>query len=107
MKNKIIKNNDAKAIIKYVDNINIKDKIKLDNLINEYYINDDCDYILQIDTNNYKGDLICLCDMGEDLINIIKKYNLINKIKEFYAYKDYSENGIKKKLYENILKEYA
>lgn len=100
MNNKIIKEDDAIATIKYIDKINIKDKIKLDNLINKYYENDDCEYILQLDTYNYKGDIMCLCSMGNDLVELFNKDNFISKIKDYTVYDK------KRNLFSNILKGY-
>ena len=97
---KIIKENDAIGVINYKSNINSELKNKLNQIIDESYIIDNCDYVLQIDSNNYKGDLMCLGSLFDLILDNLKSKNLLKYIDEFYVQKEYYDNN-EKKVYRN------
>lgn len=105
MANKIIKEDDAIGVISYKDNIDNKVKLELNGIVNSSYIIDDCDYVLQVDTNNYKGDLMCVCSLFDLILDNFKSKNLLKYIKEFYVEKEYYEDGEKKYIGEDFLEE--
>ena len=87
MLNKIIEKDDSIATIGYVDNIDNETKNALDNIINESYIEDDCDYVLQLDDClHYKGDFCCLCSLAHFIFKQLKREKLQYNIKKFDIY---------------------
>lgn len=99
MLNKIIEKDDSIATIGYVDNIDNETKNTLDNIINESYIEDDCDYVLQLDDClHYKGDFCCLCSLGDLIFDKLKHKKLQFNIKKFDVYNE------KKDLYVNMMR---
>lgn len=105
MSNKIIKEDDAIGIINYKDNIDNKIKLELNKIVNTSYIIDNCDYVLQIDSNNYKGDLMCVCSLFDTILDRFKSNNLLSYVEEFYVQKEYIDNGTKKYIGEDFLNE--
>ena len=82
---KIIKDDDAIATIKFKvgtaeDLIN-----KIDNLISKYY-DQECEYIIKIDKNTYKGDMACLSGLGNHVIKALETSGLKNYIIEYTIY---------------------
>lgn len=85
--NKEIEKNAPIATIEYIDGIDDSIKNKLNNIINDCYIEDDCDYVLQLDNClKYKGDFACLCSLAHFIFKVLKKEQLQNNIKKFDIY---------------------
>ena len=85
--NKIIKEDDAIATIKFKDGISEEKANLIDSIISKNY-DQECDFIIKLDRNHYKGDMACLSilawDNVEELKNkgynsLIEKYVLYNK----------------------------
>ena len=95
--NKIVSDDEAIATIEFKKGISEEQAIKIDKIISKNY-NQDCQYIMKINRNTYKGDMACLSvlawDNIEDLCNnklnsLIEKYSLYNK--KTNEYEDFIE----------------
>ena len=96
--NKEIENDAPIATIEYIDGIDSDTKNTLDGIINNCYIEDDCDYVLQLDNClKYEGDFACLCSLAHYIFRILKRKNLQHNIKKFDVYDE------KKDLYADAL----
>lgn len=96
--NKEIENDAPIATIEYIDGIDSDTKNTLDGIINDCYIEDDCDYVLQLnDCLHYKGDFCCLCSLADLIFDKLKRKQLQFKIKKFDVYDE------KKDLYANAM----
>ena len=85
--NKEIENDAPIATIEYIDGIDSDTKNTLDDIINNCYIEDDCDYVLQLDNClKYKGDFACLCSLAHFIFKVLKREQLQNNIKKFDIY---------------------
>lgn len=75
---KIIKDDDAIATIKFKDGISEEQLNKIDKIISKNY-DKECDYIIKIDRNTYKGDMACLSVLAWDNVEELKEkgYNLL------------------------------
>ena len=87
IKDKIIREDDAIATIKFKEGISEGKTNLIDSIISKNY-DQECDFIIKIDRNTYKGDMGCLCVLGinvceelqnNNLWNFITCYNLYNK----------------------------
>ena len=82
---KIIKDDDAIATIKFKDGISEEEAQRIDNIISKNY-DQKCRYIIKIDRNTYKGDMACLSGFGNYVIKDLNKANLKNDIELYEIY---------------------
>ncbi len=79
---KIIKEDDAIATIKFKEGISEEQAQKIDNIISKNY-DQECRYIMKIDRNTYKGDMACLSVLAWDNVEELHKVGLSDSIKEY------------------------
>ena len=75
---KTIKDDDAIATIKFKDGISEEQINIIDKIISKNY-DKECEYIVKIDKNTYKGDMACLSILAWDNVEELKAkgYNLL------------------------------
>lgn len=75
---KLIKDDDAIATIKFKDGISEEQINIIDKIISKNY-DKECEYIVKIDKNTYKGDMACLSVLAWDNVEELKAkgYNLL------------------------------
>lgn len=82
---KIIKDDDAIATIKFKDGISEEQAQKIDSIISKNY-DQKCRYIVKINRNTYKGDMACLSGFGNNVIKDLNIANLKNYISQYEIY---------------------
>ena len=58
---------------------------KIDNIISKNY-DQECEYIIKLDKNHYKGDMACLSALGNHVLSGLKSFNLDKYIKIYNIY---------------------
>ena len=87
MNNKITKENDAIATIEFKDGLSDNVINKIDDIISKNY-DKECEYIIKLDKNHYKGDMACLSGLANHVINDLK----LNKYYDYItSYKIYNK----------------
>lgn len=87
---KIIREDDAIATIKFRDGISEEQAQKIDSIISKNY-DQKCRYIMKIDRNTYKGDMACLSAFSDDVYNGLHENNLWSFISNFDLYNNRTE----------------
>ena len=82
---KIIKDDDAIATIKFKEGISEEQAQKIDSIISKNY-DQECRYIKKIDRNTYKGDMACLSVLAWDNVEALNKEGLSSNIKEYILF---------------------
>lgn len=82
---KIIKEDDAIATIKFKDGISEEIISKIDNIISKNY-DQECEYIMKLDKNHYKGDMACLSALAWDNVDELKEKGLNSLIDDYELY---------------------
>ena len=82
---KIIREDDAIATIKFRDGISEEQAQKIDSIISKNY-DQKCRYIMKIDRNTYKGDMACLSGFGNNVIKDLSNAQLKDNITLYEIY---------------------
>lgn len=82
---KIIKDDDAVATIKFKAGATEDQINKIDSIISKNY-DQECEYIIKIDKNTYKGDMACLSGLGNHVMKALETSGLKNYINEYTIY---------------------
>lgn len=80
---KIIRENDAICKIEFIESATKEIIDKIDEIISKNY---DVEYIMKIDTNNYKGDMGCLSVLGAENIDELKKNDFFKYLLKYDLY---------------------
>ena len=95
---KIIKDDDAIATIKFKEGISEEQAQKMDSIISKNY-DQKCRYIIKIDRNTYKGDMACLSAFSSDVYDGLKNNNLWDSILNYDLYNKRTDE------YENVVED--
>ena len=82
---KIIREDDAIATIKFRDGISEEQAQKIDSIISKNY-DQKCRYIMKIDRNTYKGDMACLSGFGNGVIKDLSNAKLKDSVVLYEIY---------------------
>ena len=83
--NKIIKEDDAIATIEFKEGLSEDIINKIDEVISKNY-DQECEYIIKIDNNHYKGDMACLSALAWDVIEELKYNKYFDYISSYMIY---------------------
>lgn len=87
IKDKIIREDDAIATIEFRDGISEDIAKRIDKIISKNY-DQECDFIIKLDRNHYKGDMACLSGLGN---HVLKDLNLAGLKNVITVYEIYNE----------------
>lgn len=82
---KIIREDDAIATIKFKEGISEEQAKKIDSIISKNY-DQECRYIMKVNRNTYKGDMACLSVLAWDNVEALNKEGLSSNIKEYMLF---------------------
>jgi len=82
---KKVKDDDAVATIKFKEGVTEDQINKIDSIISKNY-DQECEYIIKIDKNTYKGDMACLSGLGNHVLKALELSGLKHYINEYTIY---------------------